>query len=830
LAACRALRPLTLPPPLSEAAAVAFEEARQWTRAQGQIDPAEAATSVRGAAALTASQRALAACQRALELEPGWVAPWRLRDEILRAELRGLEALEEHWTALERDPQDAGRHYLAGRLEGSAALPRFERAAELDPGLSWAWHGLAFCAGNTGQLGRAIRHQRRALSLARGSAERSTFTAALARYLVADERPREALELLRRRLADADLASSDALELAVQTARVELSLLFRPEAREGQRRALELLRERDLTDAEVETLFAELRLQRSPDGAGTLELELALAARPGRARDRLRAELLLDQRPTALALGLLRRSREAQGLDPRAGGPLLRAARFAASDFAGAVEDWVADLPRVVLEAGALPKDERLAAIVRRARSLGGSPGPAQLVAFGEELLSAGWYREARSVAAAVAETDLDAALSLDDRAAAGQELIGSLRRLLYGLDERGSAEARARAPRTLSGVLSAMSPSVARAARELGGELDPQQVQAQLLSSPRIHYGPVAQIVHPGPWFGPEDERAGRGQRGQVVPGLASLLERLGRFAILGQVAGGDPPDAVLLQRVLVEFERGEHLGTRWHGTLAWCDGTDVRSRAGRLGASISGAALHEGFWIDIDAVRRERDDWARLEREFFARDDGRVERALATRGLPLARGAGLIALERVEAGILLGQADRVRLAVLRDRRIERGVLARGLVDLDELVALTAIHEQGHLCDRARFLPIQRHLGRVLRLLATVGFSPTAIAARLEYRAELVALCQASDPRVVLANILRSPEQGEGALTPHARAYAQLLRDLLGILEEELQVRPQSLPELSGERLLAHQLHHLKPEQVRALARRLARREGLGD
>ncbi len=838
LSACHALAPKPKIAPLDPAASAAFEEARAWLRASQILEhesgvataDEESATPAR----TKARQNALAALERAIAIDPKWVAPWRVKDELLREDLRGLEALENHLAALAQEPDNAAREYLVGRLLGTAAMQRFERAARLDASLSWAWHGLAFVSSSRGRFAEAATLEQRALNLARDSYERSFFTAAKARYLVASDQSAKALELLRARLKDSDLLATDTTELAVQTARVELSMLFRPEARAGQQRALELLRERDLTDQEVEALATELRLVRSSDGHSSLELELALAARAGRARDRMRAELLLDQRPTPLALGLLRRSRESSGLDLRQGGPLLRAARFAAGDFSGAVEDWLADLPRVVLDQSGMPADAGLRSVVQFARGLPARPDAAVLARFGEELLAVGWFREARSVASAIATHDLDAALSLDERAAAGQDLVSSMRRVLYSVDERASARLAdpegPRAPRNLSSLLSALAPVVARARRELGGEFETARVSEELLASPRIDYGPVAQIIHPGPRFSSEDEAQGKGPAGQSVPGLASVLDKLGRFAIVGQVMGSDPPDAVLLQRVHVIEESGSHLGTAWKGTTAWCDGTEVRSRAGRLGASIAGAALHEGYWIDIDAVRRERDDWQRFEREFFSVDDGRVERALALRGLPLATLATYSKPDRRESGVFLGQSDRVRLAILAQRRREQGSLAHGLVGLDELIANTAIHEQAHLCDRARFLPISRNLGRVLAFVATVGLNPSKIAERLEYRAELVALCRAKDPRVVLVGLLRASEQREGGLTPHASAYAQALRDFLSVLDQELTRDPTKWPELSPDHFLVHQLHRLGAEKVRQLGLLVARREGLSD
>ena len=59
---------------------------------------------------------------------------------------------------------------------------------------------------------------------------------------------------------------------------------------------------------------------------------------------------------------------------------------------------------------------------------------------------------------------------------------------------------------------------------------------------------------------------------------------------------------------------EEGAHLGVPYSGTVAWCEGTEVPSRPARRGARIVGAALHEGYWVDVQGVRRELERWRSL------------------------------------------------------------------------------------------------------------------------------------------------------------------------------------------------------------------------
>jgi len=399
------------------------------------------------------------------------------------------------------------------------------------------------------------------------------------------------------------------------------------------------------------------------------------------------------------------------------------------------------------------------------------------------------------------------------------------------GLSESEAAAARySTTVRDLHGMLNAMAPAVARSQSLLGGETDQERVARALARSPMLEYASVGAIVHPGPWFSEEDEERDLGIAGEPVPGLAALLAGLGRFGVFGQMSGGGGPDGTILQRVLAEEASGKHLGVPWSGTVVWCEGADLKSRAGRMGADISGAALHEGYWVDIDAVRREHLPWLLVQRDFLdGGDEGRVARALESRGLALTEPAEdreARRRERRAAPTLLGEADRLRLAVLHDRRLQ-GVQG-DLVTLDEMLQVTAIHEEGHLCDRTRFLPLSENLFKALRFLVSAGFSPAEVAKKLEYRAQLVALCEAWDPRVPMVAVLRSAEGADTGPTPHAAAYRDLLGDLLRTLDREVYYRPDEWSEIDGGHVLAHQLHWLPPEKLRRLARILARQRGL--
>jgi len=91
--------------------------------------------------------------------------------------------------------------------------------------------------------------------------------------------------------------------------------------------------------------------------------------------------------------------------------------------------------------------------------------------------------------------------------------------------------------------------------------------------------------------------------------------------------------------------------------------------------------------------------------------------------------------------------------------------------------------------------------------------FSPERIGEALEVRAQLVALCCVSDPRLAWVDLLdaaeRSGSSGRG-LTPHAAGYQRVLQQLLERLARGLDAGEG--PELDGERRLVDQVHRIAP------------------
>ena len=130
---------------------------------------------------------------------------------------------------------------------------------------------------------------------------------------------------------------------------------------------------------------------------------------------------------------------------------------------------------------------------------------------------------------------------------------------------------------------------------------------------------------------------------------------------------------------------------------------------------------------------------------------------------------------------------------------------------------------------ERTRFLPLHKNWTDVLGFAASQGFSPVKIQERLEYRAQLVALCIVEEPHLALVDIL-DQAQTRGSGMPHAGGYQALLSDLLRVLGEGARAEASWLEGWRPDEayLLAHQLHRVPPRVLRAAGLHLAHEMGL--
>ena len=78
------------------------------------------------------------------------------------------------------------------------------------------------------------------------------------------------------------------------------------------------------------------------------------------------------------------------------------------------------------------------------------------------------------------------------------------------------------------------------------------------------------------------------------------------------------------------------------------------------------------------------------------------------------------------------------------------------------------------------------------------------------------------------LAESLAMAESAPPMARAHARGYAAMLADVLGLLDQRVQADPEDWPAIDPGAVLVQQLGRLTPEQVRSLGYALSRRVGI--
>ncbi len=746
---------------------------------------------------------------------PDWVSPDRLLDEIDREGLRGSAVLERRKAGLAAASFLTARaraSYLLGRLGGDGDSDLMRSAVRDDPNFAWGHHGLAWSASERGDAAAAALSEERAIALARDPFDRALFTLSLARHLGTNERGEEAYARLTALSEEEVLFGADAVWWRAQRASFGLRLEEQEVVKEAWRELLSVLSDPRLAEDEAVALSQQARLvrreHRDLDPSG-LRLDVALASRAGDAALSQRARLAHECGRLVRAAGLWDLLAEGELRPPTRE---RRVAGFAAGRFRDTVERWVDELPACVTDERGRPKSEALQAVVMASR--GAIPGRGRaLSALGDACLAAGWFAEAQALAPHLAAVDTAAALSLTQRADRAFGLLEFFDRSL-GKELQPIPEAGAEQHADWLGIerfLVALADEV-EGASTLFGEESTGALVGSIPASPLYEFSPFAALVHPGPAVSRQDQRLGVGPKDSEVKGLAELGQAMGRFILLGQLAGRDRADGAVFPALWTERIGGAHLSVKWSGSVVWCEGIEPVGWLGR-NRSVTGAALHDGYWIDVEAVRREHGRWLELQREWS------VEEANAVLSLPAP--AARTSAERRALRPLMRAGVRVRLQVIEGRGGE-------VPSLSELLDVVATHEEGHLVDRALHLPLSSHPLRAVRLLGQAAFDPPAVLERLEYRAQVVALCEAADPRISLAECLLMVESAPPGADVHARGYESLLKALLGILDERVQRDPASWPNIDPERALVGQLHRLSAEEVRGLGHALADYIGL--
>ncbi|MCB9831674.1 MAG: tetratricopeptide repeat protein [Planctomycetes bacterium] len=207
-------------------------------------------------------------------------------------------------------------------------------------------------------------------------------------------------------------------------------------------------------------------------------------------------------------------------------------------------------------------------------------------------------------------------------------------------------------------------------------------------------------------------------------------------------------------------------------------------------------GRALFGNYYLDLDVLL----PWQARLSEVLRLDPETRRRLLDDDGLPAATDAERRDLHR--------PGDAADALTLRAFEIH-GELP--------FVEMVRVHEQGHLLDSQRYLPVAANLVGNLLLVLRNGFDRAAIMAELERAAQLQALRCGPAPHLALAEMVRALPRSDEA-GPHSRGY----RDLLQAFVDRLAARLDQHPRMRRDRVLIHQLHRLEEAEVRVLAAEL--------
>ncbi len=265
----------------------------------------------------------------------------------------------------------------------------------------------------------------------------------------------------------------------------------------------------------------------------------------------------------------------------------------------------------------------------------------------------------------------------------------------------------------------------------------------------------------------------------------LAAHFDHYNRHFVLGRRSGGTAEGLLLTRLSLAELPESDELALPGRCFEVIGIDRDVKALSGVVGGDLAGVALLNHFLVDHDAVR----EWSHgiAERRRVAAEDG-----LALAHDPLPREAGDDPLDVAWRLALLSPVV--------DRELDAAVL-------DTI----RHHERQHLVDSFYYLPIENNLWRGLGLAFSFGFSPSAIEAEMERRAELAALALSPHTELVLAHI--ADFMGDGPTSPHHDGFTTLGHEVSAVLQE-IGVPPDSA--------VPSRWHLVPRETMRAAARQL--------
>lgn len=704
------------------------------------------------------ARRALDAYREAIGRSPEYVDAHRAYQNLLLGRRRRGRLLDEYREFLAAAPGSAPRRYLLARLwsDPHRQLDGFEAALRADPRLYFGHIGIGYATLEIGDRDRSEVAFRRALEL---EPERVEARHGLLRVLstrVASETSPEP-EALARRLLERD--PGDAL-----AQRVLLSRSI--ERGDGRDACREVVRFALATPTEAAAQLAHEVLSAYGTPADFDDARALLGHVPGRdSSPWWRLGALVDERagdPRGALQHVLATPPAVARLEST--GRMRRRLLLAAGEF----ERWLDEVRERRYEVGFVTRDQGAAA-ARLAEVAAAADDPARVASAVDALLRLGL---------------VDGGIALG-RAALGRdpanaELRGLLdealrqRRFVAELSARFETFYRRAETPSLDQVLDVL--------RELSIEVLGEDVVEPVVTK---EYFPVGTFLDPDPAHG---------------GGLARYFDRFGTFFLVGRRTLG-VPEAYGLRRIAEA--RTEVDGTSVYRVVG--EDLVVPSRSEQFGGEIAGFAFESFIVLNVDRVRTIAAATVSLrEDEFGLGDELLIDPPLRV-DTPE---------ERLDLDEPLTLAARSHLRALL-AHLAAGGTERTLPGL--LLDAVESHEQAHIRDAARFLPLFDDLGTKVSLLGSHGFSPANVEAWLEERAQAVALADADSPLAVLA-ATASMLPGRLSAPPHSQGY----HDLLARMVREVAASPERYPTIDPEAAILGQLDRLGNEGLRALARLL--------
>ncbi|MBI3819687.1 MAG: hypothetical protein HY286_13410 [Planctomycetes bacterium] len=741
---------------------------------------AEAWSKYRAAGVAGNIEEAEAQLRTAVGIDPEFVRAWRRLQDIQIITFRRDEAIREAEAGIAKDPNSPRGYYLLARLrDGAARLRLLKKAQDLDPWYGWARQGRSAYDEAFSGPGDGLSYAQDAVDLlpeetdpwlgviaslrASGDQGRLEFMVRNCAHAFGGTEP-VFLELLLRMFA-ANANRPGVYTIFNQNdVRDNLSIILQ---NAPATRALALAARAGGTRDAIERLEDALVCARSA-GPVAAELEVArcllaaeIALQSGRVTDEER-EL---SRAHALGEHSIRVVRE------------LRLARIATRDYKGAwslEEEFLQQFGNAIKSADNGRRDQFAASLYTAANM----PGDANvLLSFARAAARNGWLDEAAELAAQTLQLD-----PTSFEAAEFHKEVRGFRRMITKV--RDELEHGSRGSLSLMGAL---DPFRLITKETLGFD-------AVEGSETDAHF-PIGSLLVSTPGS----------------PGFASIFEKYGLELRLGKRFLG-PVEAAAMRRLSTRAIDGEVLGRPYRGLESVGEGWSLFTQIEQNAGPFAGATLPGNVWIILDEIAETAHG---IERERIAMaDEARAGRADAWKVqiLPLAATKA----ERLAADESFDLARR-----LTRRAIERDPSPVA----PRMLEIVRLHEYGHLADAEQLLPFMSQLPRAIWWLIDGGLSIRNVEARLEWRAELVALCSTRDPELSLAGIVQHCEHPYG-LPPHSIGFSKLAASFTR--EVDSMAADGALPTIDRRFPILPQIWRLSSDEIHKVALVLARREGL--